>query len=217
MINKIKRFLNYPLYRKIDCIKDYYYKIISYIFIKNNNLQIYDGNPGSNAINSYNKENNNYIFQNSSYYFCKRMIDFTLNKNIKYNNFIDLGSGKGKICFEVAKNYAFDFIIGVEYDKDLCHAAQNNLNKFKYGKKIQFINKDVLNYTIPDSPSIIYIFNSFNSIILKKFIDNNLISLKLHNCIILYRHDLYANILEEFNAELLEKDIFRKDSIWIFK
>jgi hypothetical protein len=215
-MNKIIKYINYPLYRKIDCLKDYFYKIKSYLFFSKNKLIVSDGNPREELINLYNKINDNYIFQNSSYFYCKRMIDFVLNKGYAYKSFIDLGSAKGKICFEVESNYNFDSISGVEYDNDLFWISIKNLNNY-ISNKIIFINEDVKNYKIPSNSSIIFLFNSFNAEILRKFISGNIISLRRHNCILLYRHDSYAYVLEEFDAHLLQKDVHRKDSIWIFK
>jgi 16S rRNA G966 N2-methylase RsmD len=216
MVNKLVRFYKYPFYRKIDCLKDYFYQFKSYFFLKTNKLEISDGNLDNNIINKYNEKNINFIFQNSSYYYCKRMINCSLKRNVKYKNFIDIGSGKGKICFEVASNYKFESIIGIEYDTELFLVSQNNLRKLN-NNKIEFINDDILNYNMPDSPSIIFLFNSFNEFVLRKFLKRNIYILRQHKSILLYRHDIYANVLEEFNAKLIEKDLYRKDSIWLFE
>jgi hypothetical protein len=216
MISKIKKFINYPIYKKIDSVKDHFYQIKSLIFVRNNRIHVDDGSPEDSIINNYNKINTNHIFQNSSFYYCKRMIDFIIDRNYNYPVFIDLGSGKGKICFEVADKYKYQRIIGVEYDRNLHTVAENNSRKIK-SNKVWFENIDVIDYKVPDEKCVIYLFNSFGEDVLRKFIMLNIKFLKKNKSILLYRHDMYASVLEEFDTKLIDKDYNRNDSIWIFE
>ena len=55
MTNKLMIFYKYPFYRKIDCIKDYFYRLKSFLFIKKNKFDFYDGNLDNSFINNYSK------------------------------------------------------------------------------------------------------------------------------------------------------------------
>ena len=64
----------------------------------------------------------------------------------------------------------------------------------------------MINYEIPDEKCILYLFNSFGEDVLRKFIALNIEILKRNESLLLYRHDIHSNVLEEFKAKLIDKD-----------
>ena len=77
--------------------------------------------------------------------------------------FIDLGSGKGRVVLAAAR-YPFKRVIGVEISPQLTAIARRNLarrqSKVRAGH-VELITADVVDYTIPDDVTVVYIYNPF--------------------------------------------------------
>jgi predicted RNA methylase len=71
---------------------------------------------------------NYFILENLLESFCKL---FPREKSL-----IDVGSGKGRVMVAAA-HYGFKNIIGVDFAKELCAAAERNINKIKTQFPIQ--------------------------------------------------------------------------------
>jgi hypothetical protein len=78
--------------------------------------------------------------------------------------FADLGSGKGRIVFQAAKDYAFGRVIGVELSPELHEVARANIERGRRRlrcKNVELVNADVLSWRIPDDLTIVYLHNPF--------------------------------------------------------
>jgi hypothetical protein len=80
-------------------------------------------------------------------------------------NFIDLGSGKGRVLL-MAADYPFKRIIGVEFMPALHRAAQKNISGFASDRQrcrqIETLCMDARNFQFPDGPLVVYLFNPFS-------------------------------------------------------
>jgi SAM-dependent methyltransferase len=79
--------------------------------------------------------------------------------------FLDIGSGKGRVVM-MASQAPFHRVVGVELNPELNSIAESNLAKWRTSPHacgdIAVLNLDALAAPIPDSPSVLYIYNSFN-------------------------------------------------------
>ena len=106
---------------------------------------------------------NYFILENLLDNFCKL---FPNEKNL-----VDAGSGKGRIMVAAA-HYGFKNITGVDFAKELCEAAEKNINKIKPklpGTTFTVHCKDILNYQINADDNVFFLFNPFNKEIMEKF------------------------------------------------
>jgi 16S rRNA G966 N2-methylase RsmD len=109
-----------------------------------------------------------------------------------------------------AAHYGFKNIIGVDFAKELCAAAERNINKIK----TQFPNttfkvycKDILNYAISADDKVFFLFNPFNKEIMEKFLEKIDRSLKEHRRTIYF---IYANPQQkEILIQKRYQEIFR--------
>jgi SAM-dependent methyltransferase len=85
--------------------------------------------------------------------------------------FIDVGSGKGRALI-VASNYPFKNIVGIEYSPLLAAIASKNLAKLGIDKQCKVIIADAANFHFPDDNLLVFIYNSFDSTILKCVLKN---------------------------------------------
>jgi SAM-dependent methyltransferase len=79
--------------------------------------------------------------------------------------FLDIGSGKGRVLM-LASDAPFRHIVGVELSPALTAIAERNMAKWNAVphacNQIDVLNLDALLAPIPDSPVVLYIYNSFN-------------------------------------------------------
>ena len=131
---------------------------------------------------------NYFILENLLANFCKL---FPGEKGL-----IDVGSGKGRVMVAAA-HYGFKNIIGVDFAKELCAAAERNINKIKTQFPDTTFNiycKDILNYAIKADDKVFFLFNPFNKEIMEKFLEKIDQSVKEHKRIIYF---IYANPQEK--------------------
>ena len=95
-------------------------------------------------------------------------------------HFLDLGSGKGRaLC--VAAHLGFRKVTGLDFAKNLCEAAKENLaiTKQKIPElEYKVINNDAFYFEIPDDVDCIFFFNPFDEIIMSAVVNNIFASLK---------------------------------------
>jgi len=85
--------------------------------------------------------------------------------------FLDLGCGKGRVVFFAALR-KINKVTGVDVNQELIEVANLNLANFKPNNaSIEFINEDAANFKIRGE-TIIFMFNPFGSMTLKKVITN---------------------------------------------
>lgn len=98
------------------------------------------------------------------------------------NHFLDIGSGKGRaMC--IAAHHGFKKVTGIDFSKELCDAAKDNLAITK--QKIpalhyEIINNDAFYFKIPADVDCIFFFNPFDEIMMSGVVDNILAGLQGH-------------------------------------
>ena len=105
---------------------------------------------------------------------------------------LDIGSGKGRVMV-VAAHYGFINITGVDFARELCAAAERNINKIKAQFRdttFTIYCKDILNYTIDKSDKVFFLYNPFNNEIMEKLLEKIDRSVKEHSRTIYF---IYAN------------------------
>ncbi|MGH8021049.1 MAG: class I SAM-dependent methyltransferase [Opitutaceae bacterium] len=97
--------------------------------------------------------------------------------------FVDVGSGMGRVLFVVAP-LGFKRVVGVEFAADLCEAARENARTFAArhpkASPIEIINHDAGQYRLKPDESVVYLYNSFDDFIMRKFMEQVRSSLAEH-------------------------------------
>lgn len=122
--------------------------------------------------------------------------------------FLDLGSGKGRTLL-MASDYPFRRIVGVELLPALHEIAKENLAVYKSDTQkcfaLESICADATNFSIPDGPIVIYLFNPFPAAALQRAVANFTESFQARPRLMFV---LYHN--PEHERILLETPDFRK-------
>jgi predicted RNA methylase len=89
--------------------------------------------------------------------------------------FVDLGSGKGRVLL-IAAQYGFKKVVGVEFSRELCEIASNNVNVFTekthITSQIEVIESDVAIYPIQADHQIFFMYNPFAKVVMKRLLAN---------------------------------------------
>jgi SAM-dependent methyltransferase len=94
--------------------------------------------------------------------------------NKTFNHFVDIGCGKGRVLC-VAAHHGFKKITGIDFSKDLCIAAEENLSLTqKEFNDLQYkvINNDAFYFEIPEDVDCIFMFNPFDDVIMSGVAEN---------------------------------------------
>jgi protein-L-isoaspartate O-methyltransferase len=85
-----------------------------------------------------------------------------------------MGCGKGRaLC--IAAHHGFKQVTGLDFAKDLCEIAKENLNLTKQNipdLECKIINNDAFYFEIPDDVDCIFFFNPFDEIIMSAVVNN---------------------------------------------
>jgi len=139
---------------------------------------------------------------------------------------LDIGSGKGQAIFNLALNFKFKKIIGIELMSNYVSIYNDNLNKLKLNSElfktklvnIKNININALDYNY-ENEDIYFIFNSVGAKTLKEIIKR---MIKRNNKLyIIYYNALHFNLFENTsNINIIYKkmcDEFKNPKIIIYE
>ncbi|MEJ0082245.1 MAG: class I SAM-dependent methyltransferase [Puia sp.] len=115
------------------------------------------------------------IYEPLNYYTSSRLFNFLEPSDYK-SALLDAGCGKGRLL-AMGADYGFSDIIGIDISKKLCDTAQHVCRgiKTRYpGTSISIECSDARYYRIPDVVGVIFLFNPFDSVVMKEFISESI-------------------------------------------
>lgn len=112
---------------------------------------------------------------------------------------IDIGCGSGISTLYFAENYKFKDFYGFDLSSELIDAANTNLSVFKENNNIDvnFFVSEATEAKLPETPKLLFLFNSFGWSTLKLFIDQHLQNLTETKSVLAYANDLHINEISE--------------------
>lgn len=128
-------------------------------------------------------------------------------------NFLDLGSGKGKSCLYVARSFGFRNIVGIEFSAQLIKIATANKTRLKR-QDIDYVLADAAQFKMPPTPTIVHMYNPFDATILEAFLANNMEHFRAQDSVIAYVNDRHRSSLTKFGFETMYRDQTRKLSVY---
>jgi SAM-dependent methyltransferase len=116
--------------------------------------------------------------------------------------FVDFGCGKGRVLL-LAAHFGFRRITGVEFAKELCGIARDNVARYKRKTGIQadirIVEGDALEYKIQDDENFFFMFNPFSAALVEKVAENIMRSLTSQgrHGFIVYNNPLWGKDVEQ--------------------
>jgi SAM-dependent methyltransferase len=107
-------------------------------------------------------------------YYAFRAVLNRFVRPTKDDVFLDYGSGLGNVLL-MAATFPFREVIGVEYSQKLHDAAAQIIRQAESRLKcrnIQLVVADASTYDLPNDVTVIYFFNPFRGLLLRKVIEN---------------------------------------------
>ena len=145
----------------------------------------------------------------------RRILHEAVKAHVSVEHFVDLGSGKGKICIYAARERGFASITGVEFDAALVAIAE--ANRARAGLDgIRFLHQDARTFRLPDGPCFVFMFNPFDDSVINAFLAANRDHFGRHRSVIGYVNDQYRVTLAQAGFEVLFRDQPSKTSLHRF-
>ena len=129
-----------------------------------------------------------------------------LEVDLSTYTFIDLGSGKGRALL-LAFDYPFQEIIGVEFAEPLVQAARANFEKIGASRdvsRVRILHADALEFDLPNVPTILFLYNPFESPIMQGVATRTRASLMAipRDLIVLYLNPFHLDVWLQAGFEL---------------
>lgn len=134
-------------------------------------------------------------YQASSSTLLKLVLSEAAKTEAVFENFIDIGSGKGKICIEARRSGRFRRVVGIDFSQELVGIARANAAKCGCADEIEFVCADARSYLVPDAANLIYLYNPFDERMLSTFIENNIDNFRRCGSCIAYVTDVHRNAI----------------------
>ena len=122
------------------------------------------------------------IYEPLNYYTSSRLLNYLQPADFS-TAFLDAGCGKGRLL-AMAASYGFTEIYGIDICKKLCDSAVQicqGIQKKSSGTSIVIERGDARDYQIPDSVGVIFLFNPFDEVVMRDFIQRVFESLARRN------------------------------------
>jgi len=122
------------------------------------------------------------IYEPLNYYTSSRLLNYLQPADFS-TAFLDAGCGKGRLL-AMAASYGFTEIYGIDICKKLCDSAVQicqGIQQKTPGTSIVIEWGDARHYRIPDSVGVIFLFNPFDEVVMRDFIQRVFESLARRN------------------------------------
>ena len=141
----------------------------------------------------------------------KRLYDLTKKKlDIKNYHFLDVGCGNGVPLIYAYKKLPFKSYSGFDFVSNYVDISNKNIsNSIGGGGGIIILNADASKYILDDKSYFLFIFNSFDGLIMKKFIENNYNNLVKNKSVIAYSNYNQLDIIKSYTKNIQTIDRYK--------
>ena len=139
-------------------------------------------------------------------YVLRRLMAECRRSGARPRTFVDVGCGKGRVCFFAAASGQYERVIGVELSEALVATARRNLARFRSTCQIEFLCEDATRYRIPAEQSLVFLNNPFDAHILRAFLESNAERFAQAQTLIGYAHDYHRRTILDARFEVMFRD-----------
>ena len=168
-------------------------------FKKINNIQI-DKSENKNLV----KENIKSLEHSTALHTAwllnlKRLYGLTKKKlDIKNYHFLDVGCGNGIPLIYAYKKLPFKSYSGFDFVSNYVDISNKNISNSIGEGGIIILNADASKYILDDKSYFLFMFNPFDGLIMKKFIENNYNNLVKNKSVIAYSNYNQLDIIKSY-------------------
>jgi len=143
----------------------------------------------------------------------RRVIAEAKRTRVPFDTFVDLGAGKGKACFFIARKMRLARIVGVEFSPALLEVAQRNRLIFG-ATNVRFEEADAASYALPAGTPLIFLFHPFDDTIVRSFLVTNAERLRGSRALIAYANDVHRAVFSELGFTTVRRYAERRLSFY---
>ena len=212
-ISKVRALASRPMREYLESLSSYYHRAEHFAFTRLHSLD-FDGFIPREKLVAESAESlaNSNNYRPYSNFHLKLLLQEALNTGIKFENFVDVGCGKGQPCIFAKKYFEFPNIYGIDFSEPLIDVAKRNLAKTSY-KNVNFLVADATSWKLPRGNSLVFLFNPFNEIILEKFLTLNLDHFTRYRSLIAYGVDAHVSTMHQLGFESIFQSPRHQQSI----
>lgn len=139
----------------------------------------------------------------------KRLYDLTKKKlDIKNYHFLDVGCGNGIPLIYAYKKLPFKSYSGFDFVSNYVDISNKNISN-SIGGGIIILNADASKYILDDKSYFLFMFNPFDGLIMKKFIENNYNNLVKNKSVIAYSNYNQLDIIKSYTKNIETIDQYK--------
>jgi SAM-dependent methyltransferase len=213
LISKVHALANRPMRDYWETLSWYYHRAEHFAFTRRHSLD-FDGFIPREKLVAESAEslaNSNNYRAYSNFHF-KLLLQEALKSGIKFDNFVDVGCGKGQPCIFAKKYFDFPNIYGIDFSEPLIEVANRNLAKTSY-RNVNFLVADATSWKLPRGNTLVFLFNPFNEIIMEKFLTSNLDHFTRYRSLIAYGVDAHVSTMHQLGFESIFQSPRHQQSI----
>ena len=179
-------------------------------FKKINNIQI-DKSENKNLV----KENIKSLEHSTALHTAwllnlKRLYGLTKKKlDIKNYHFLDVGCGNGIPLIYAYKKLPFKSYSGFDFVSNYVDISNKNISNSIGEGGIIILNADASKYILDDKSYFLFMFNPFDGLIMKKFIENNYNNLVKNKSVIAYSNYNQLDIIKSYTKNIETIDQYK--------
>jgi SAM-dependent methyltransferase len=207
------KLLPQPLRDKLESLSWWYHRKELMRFVQRYSLDLTGFIPreelSTSAKDSLAHSNNYRPYSN---HLLKVLVKEALSTGIQFQNFVDVGCGKGLPCLFARKYFGFAKIYGIDFSEPLIEAANRNVDKLQW-KDLSFVVADASQWKAPEGNTLFFMFNPFDAVIMEKFLRLNLDHFRRHRSLIAYGYDECRETMLGLGFEILYRDAKNQQSV----
>jgi SAM-dependent methyltransferase len=187
----------------LETLSWYYHRAELFAFTRRHSLD-FDGFIPRDQLVAESAESlaNSNNYRAYSNFHLKLLLRQALSTGIRFENFVDVGCGKGQPCIFARKYFEFPHVYGVDFSAPLIDVAKRNAVNSPY-ENVHFLVADATSWKLPNGNSLVFLFNPFNEIILEKFLTLNLDHFARYRSLIAYGVDAHVSTMHQLGFETI--------------
>jgi SAM-dependent methyltransferase len=200
---KLRELAGRPASDYWETLSSYYHRAEHFAFTRRHSLD-FDGFIPRDQLVADSAESlaNSNNYRAYSNFHLKLLLQKALDTGIEFENFVDVGCGKGQPCIFARKYFHFPNVYGIDFSAPLIEVAKRNAEKSPY-RNVHFLVADATNWRLPNGNTLVFLFNPFNEIILEKFLALNLDHFARYRSLIAYGVDVHVSTMHQLGFESL--------------
>lgn len=212
-LNHLNQLLHRPARDHLETLSWYLHQVEYQFFVRRYSLNFDGFIPREKLVaSSQHSLANSNNYRPYSNFHLKHLLLEALSTGITFDNFVDVGCGKGQQCMFAKKYFNFTKVIGIDFCEPLIDIANRNLANTRY-KNVTFLVADATTWRLPAGNNLVFLFNPFNEIILERFIQSNLEHFATYKSMIAYGNDCHRSTLCRLGFEVIYRSDRHRQSL----